>query len=328
MTTSPPSKGMPSKVREGGPGRMQKPGLLRRLSLLCIAIAVSLMLCELLARLVFPAPPYPYREPQILFVRDPQLGFFHQPSQVGWLDDGKATINSLGLRGREVDMPKPAAVYRIFVVGDSVTFGWGVNDDETFCQRLQHTLNDQRSVGRVEVINGGVSGYATDQEAALLARLAPRLQPDLVLVGFYWNDLLISDEPPPETSNHSTDGSTEIAAAPAHPGDVFTMSGSPSCWERWLRYSRAAYVAGRAIKRVRGSSESSWSMTSMEDDMLAGRQTEDIQKRWRLVAAELAKMRRSVARTASISASLSCLRVNRPVANFQRRNSIQNPRNC
>jgi lysophospholipase L1-like esterase len=260
----------------------------RRILSLVIGCSLGLMLCEILARIVFPAPPYPFREPSLVYVRDPQVSYFHQPNQVGWIDDGQATINSLGLRGAEPARPKPASIFRILVMGDSLTFGWGVNDDETFCQQLQSSLIDGLPARRVEVVNAGVSGYATNQEAALLERLAPELQPDLILLGFYWNDLLMSGT---NTSNGAAEDVSTLESFAATRGDgTLRMVPTEPWWKRELRHSRAAFVAGRGLTRLFGAGEWGASYTGLEAKLLEGRQTPEIDRRWLRVEQELGKM--------------------------------------
>ena len=50
-----------------------------------------------------------------------------------------------------------------------------------------------------QVWNLGVPGYNTSQELTTLRRFGPLYQPDLVVVGFYDNDILDNPEPPPIT---------------------------------------------------------------------------------------------------------------------------------
>ncbi|MDP6932848.1 MAG: hypothetical protein QGG40_08015 [Myxococcota bacterium] len=82
------------------------------------------------------------------------------------------STNSLGLRGPEVQVPAPG--FRIVCLGDSVTFGWGVEFEETYPARLAADLG-------VEVINAGFPAL----DATGLARWAETnlkgLDPDLVL---------------------------------------------------------------------------------------------------------------------------------------------------
>lgn len=43
-----------------------------------------------------------------------------------------ASLNSLGYRGREFNATnKPTDKLRVLIIGDSMTFGWGVADDQT-----------------------------------------------------------------------------------------------------------------------------------------------------------------------------------------------------
>lgn len=63
-----------------------------------------------------------------------------------------------GFRGRrEVDDDVPAGRTRIVCSGDSFTLGYGVNDDQTWCQLLA-TLDPRR-----ETVNMGQGGYGVDQ---------------------------------------------------------------------------------------------------------------------------------------------------------------------
>lgn len=68
-------------------------------------------------------------------------------------------INSDGLRGREINTPKPPHTFRILAVGDSVTFGYGVREEDTYVKVLERRLNEGESGGReFEVLNGGTLG--------------------------------------------------------------------------------------------------------------------------------------------------------------------------
>jgi len=47
---------------------------------------------------------------------------------------------SLGFRGPEIATPKPSGRFRVVALADSVTFGFGVNDTETFCAQAEQML--------------------------------------------------------------------------------------------------------------------------------------------------------------------------------------------
>ena len=98
-------------------------------------------------------------------------------------------INAAGFRDRIHPLRKPDAVFRIVALGDSVTFGYGVEADETYPKRLEALLAGRPPQRRVEVLNFGVGGYNAYNEAMLFADLGPGYGPDLVLVQFCINDL-------------------------------------------------------------------------------------------------------------------------------------------
>jgi lysophospholipase L1-like esterase len=93
--------------------------------------------------------------------------------------------NTDGFRDPERGARRPG-VPRVLVLGDSFTFGWGVLDEQPYPQRTEKLLRAQGL--EVEVINAGIPGYNTEQEAVLLDELMPRYQPDQVVLGYVVND--------------------------------------------------------------------------------------------------------------------------------------------
>jgi len=97
-------------------------------------------------------------------------------------------INADGFRDRPRS-PRPAeGTFRIVVLGDSVAFGYGVAQDDTFPSQLERALSATSPVP-VEVLNLGVNGYNPYTEAALFADVGRHYAPALVLVQFCVNDL-------------------------------------------------------------------------------------------------------------------------------------------
>jgi hypothetical protein len=96
--------------------------------------------------------------------------------------------NSLGLRSPEISAVKKPAVYRCLCLGDSTTFGNAVAQEATYPYRLQEILGATNRAA-LEVINAGVGGYNTLQEVGLMERLAPTIKPDVVVIGFFLNDI-------------------------------------------------------------------------------------------------------------------------------------------
>jgi lysophospholipase L1-like esterase len=97
--------------------------------------------------------------------------------------------NSLGLRNKEVQKDKPGGVKRILALGDSFVWGDGLSYDDLVTVKIEKALNNIYS-HRIEVINGGISGFNTTDEFKQLKRLGLIYEPDLVVVFFFTNDVL------------------------------------------------------------------------------------------------------------------------------------------
>ena len=97
--------------------------------------------------------------------------------------------NADGLRDRDYG-PKAPGERRILVLGDSFTYGIGVDEDAPFPRLLERELNEAGGATshRVEVLNGGIPGSLTTQWLSLLLRVQARFDPDVVLVVFFLRD--------------------------------------------------------------------------------------------------------------------------------------------
>ena len=156
----------------------------RQFSIALSAIGLSLVFVflvgEMASRFFFP-------DTQLRYVSDPEALFFYEPNQNGTLElsDGVTKIpvqvNQLGFRGG----PIHADGRKILVLGDSFTFGWGVQDHETFSAKLGEWFSEE-----VTVINGGQPGYGIFQMGATLKRVGEALRPDLVILVIWQGDLL------------------------------------------------------------------------------------------------------------------------------------------
>ncbi len=105
----------------------------------------------------------------------------HKPSLDLDLGSFRLTTNSLGFRGPEIAPQKPEGTFRVLVLGDSVAFGWGVNDEVTFLRRFEGELRE--GTGKpIEVVNTGHPKYDSTQQHALLRDEGLQLQPDLVML--------------------------------------------------------------------------------------------------------------------------------------------------
>jgi len=119
---------------------------------------------------------------------DPELGWRPLPNveKIGdiWGVSRPASTNSHGWRDRERTYAKRRGTLRAVAIGDSFTFGVGVDDGERFTDVLSAKMQ------QLEVVNLGVAGYGPDQELRALELYGVEYQPDLVfLTIFLGNDL-------------------------------------------------------------------------------------------------------------------------------------------
>lgn len=130
------------------------------------------------------------------YISDPELGQRLAPGYDGWFAGVPVHINALGFRDtRDYALTKPPGTFRILVLGDSVTFGHGALADTTYPYLLERRLKQWRPDVDWQVWNLGVPGYNTTQELKYLERVGESYRPDLVIVGFYENDLADNDVP-------------------------------------------------------------------------------------------------------------------------------------
>jgi lysophospholipase L1-like esterase len=179
---------------------------LAALSALALASLVfTLLAAELFLRLFHPitfmAPPQVTEDAwrNLLHRRSsiPGLPYELVPDRRAFALGAMIETNSLGMRD---DEPLPAdtpGLFRIAVLGDSITFGFGVSGERTYPKVLErllqagnsrHTETAEGENRRFEVLNMGVGGYSTVDEAIVLRRKALDLHPSLIIVGYYLND--------------------------------------------------------------------------------------------------------------------------------------------
>lgn len=99
------------------------------------------------------------------------------------IDRRPVHINFHGTRGPEFQTEKPAGTIRILSLGDSRTFGWGLNDEETYSRRLEQLLQQHVGAGKkVEIINAGVNAWSYSQMQVYFREEGLRFRPDFVIL--------------------------------------------------------------------------------------------------------------------------------------------------
>jgi len=100
-----------------------------------------------------------------------------------WWNSYSYSTNSHGLRSPvEIPFKKVKNEYRILLLGDSWSFGFGVNDNQTFSHLLQVNLQEKYPDKKITVINAGCPGYCLAQDFIYLKFRGIKYDPDMVIV--------------------------------------------------------------------------------------------------------------------------------------------------
>lgn len=174
-------------------GRATVAGSRRTWHFAAAAFALGALLClavlEIATRAVGIAPPLPHHDG---FVADSVLPWKMRANRArrGRTDefDVRYAHNALGFRGGDRPFEKPPGTFRIVGIGDSFTYGIGVDGHATFLARIEAALA-VRSPHPVEAINLGIPRYWPEPESLVLEHYGLRFRPDIVIVGVLPNDV-------------------------------------------------------------------------------------------------------------------------------------------
>lgn len=144
----------------------------RKLLLALLPLLVLLAIGEGVARMALPPSPAQGLDRDLLWEVEPGPQNLHAT---------QTTVNALGLRGPEIVQPKPDGTRRLFSLGDSSVFGFGIQDGKVF------TDVAARSLGMEPVI-GAMPGYSSLQARAVLDRQGDAVEPDIVVIATLWSD--------------------------------------------------------------------------------------------------------------------------------------------
>lgn len=184
----------------------------RRIPFIIVSVVVSLCLAvvaaEMALRIQAAYNPGEESMTQGLIEYDRNFGWTLQPN---WKGNHKHPdylvryrVASDGFRGPwpendQVSGEQPGEC--IALVGDSFTFGLGVNEEDTFAHRLEiRGVSSQRTV-----LNLGVPGYSTDQEVLLLEKVIQQTKVKIdhvILVVCLINDVFDNDRVYPLQAMH------------------------------------------------------------------------------------------------------------------------------
>jgi hypothetical protein len=185
---------------------MDKPRrLAARLLLIIVGLCFPLLLLEGGVRLLGLAPPVAPNP--AIWAPHPLFGWWHIPYSGGVFHsdfnefESEVRINARGLRDREIGYDNPTGALRILSLADSFGEALQVDLAETYHKQLEVRLTE--SLGRpVEVLNAGVGGWGTDQEAIFYVAEGFRYQPDIVLLAFFIRNDTVNNYGPLEIARN------------------------------------------------------------------------------------------------------------------------------
>ena len=167
-----------------------------KITLLFFSFVMSFAVTEAAARIFDPLGISYFKETtryHLDKISDPDLVYIHKPGLKKMYQGVEVSINKLGLRNQEINK-NPNAGLTLLMLGDSITFGWGVPEKETFTRQLKGLL-EKHLHREVTTINSGVGSYNTFQQSNLLDKYGDLIQPDIVCLLYNSNDI-IAIEPP------------------------------------------------------------------------------------------------------------------------------------
>jgi lysophospholipase L1-like esterase len=134
-----------------------------------------------------PRPPLDTKSGSGMYYAHHYTGYALKP---GYQRGDRERINSLGFRGADIELDKPADVYRIVAVGGSTTFGVYLQWRDSYPTQLQDVLRERFGTDKIEVINAGLTGSTAAESFHRLPTQVLPTDPDMVIIYHAFNDML------------------------------------------------------------------------------------------------------------------------------------------
>jgi len=158
--------------------------------------------------------------------------------------------NDKGLREHPTTYEKPEGVYRILIIGDSMTFGAEVPLEETYHEVFERLINEA-SDQTIEVIGAGGQGWSSDQQLLYLRHEGCRYEPDEVILQMTINDAQGNHNPglPKPYFTFAADGSLELHDFP-YEAQQSPLPTSAQVFQPFLRVSHLARILWQAAQVI------------------------------------------------------------------------------
>lgn len=157
------------------------------ISVALFTTVAGLIICEILVRGFNIGPEISaVRSGNFQLSKNPILRYELAPNT----PDGSFAISDAGLRDRHYSLEKPDNTFRIAFLGDSIAYGFGVDQTETTSAHLERLLNKYYPDAgfSFEVLNFGVPGYNFQQIFETLRVKALLYSLDLIIYAYCLND--------------------------------------------------------------------------------------------------------------------------------------------
>jgi len=168
---------------------------LKNISLVIISVGFCILILEICLRVLGPRTTNVKMNKEI-YQKDDLVGYIHKPNvKINQATDEWDIIiqsNSDGLRNnRDYEKGQHKNIIRILGLGDSFTWGEGVNIQDTYLKVLEKKLNSKNFGGDIkyEVINAAFGGWGIGQEFLYLKSRGYEYEPDLIILGFIADDI-------------------------------------------------------------------------------------------------------------------------------------------
>jgi hypothetical protein len=155
----------------------------------------------------------------VLYVADPDIGYYPQPNAELVRYGGRVATNAFGMRSPQVDRDKRPGTFRILMIGDSTLYaGSYIDQEDMYATVLQKRLTDLGLPGKVEVLAMGCNGWGPFHEHGFVKKYPDAFHADLTMIQMPIDDVVrplyglmnvpfFSDKAPPrvaleEVANH------------------------------------------------------------------------------------------------------------------------------
>lgn len=250
----------------------QKTKIFRQnLALFFGSLLFAAILAEIVLRIVLP-DPIVWKYPQETYLYDPEIGHWLEPNQQTFTHDKAVRTNSVGIRDSEYPFRAQDNVYRILAIGDSQTFGNGLDLADTWPKQLETILSSAYGHVRFEVLNIGLPASDTWQHEVIFHRMLEHYHPHSVILAMYVNDIVKRHIPSPPRKKSGGELATRIIYA--------------------MKQSSLLLTLRKALRLVRQARPSSRQLTR-QDRLIRGEQGQDIDDSWHQVEDSLAAMKKT-----------------------------------